>query len=67
MTFNSSGGNFRGGLEVAPPDPARGQDGAGQGGTVSFYVGPTRVQDVNERARCSQHFCLVTAHGEIGI
>lgn len=67
MTFNSSGGSFRGGLEDAPPDTARGQGGAGQGGTVSSYAGPTRAQDVNERARYSPRFCLVTAHREIGI
>lgn len=58
MTFNSYGGSFRGGLEDAPPDTARGQGGAGQGGTVSSYAGPTRAQDVNERARYSPRFWL---------
>lgn len=67
ITFNSSGGSFRGGLEDAPPDTAWGQGGAGQGGTVSSYVGPTRAQDVNERVRYSPRFRLVTAHREIGI
>lgn len=70
-TFNSSGGNLRGGLEDAPPGPARGQDTGGErhcalrrgpdlgtGGQRKGEIQPTLL--LGHSPRRNQHLIFLT-------